>query len=83
MQAHISQTAINAANYAQECYSGNATGSFDFTKFVKDHLPGTADDQVACPFEDGMCRSNQSNLLLDSGYIDSREDFGLNTPDSQ
>lgn len=83
LYAYISQTINNAANYALECYSGDGTGNFDCTTFIKSHLPGTMDDEAACPVEDGMCRSNQSNLLLDSGYLDSREHFGLNTPESQ
>lgn len=83
LQAYISQTVNNAAKYAQECYSSTATGNFDCKTFIKDHLPGTMNDQAECPFQEGMCRSNQSNLFLDSGYLDSREHFGLNTPDGQ
>lgn len=83
LKGYISQTINNALNYAQECYSSQTTGNFDCTTFIRPHLPGTMDDQAVCPFEDGMCRSDQSNLLLDSGYLDSREHFGLNTPDSQ
>lgn len=83
LNGFISQTFNNAANYAQECYSSNATGDFDCTNFIKDHLPGTMDDQASCPFQDGMCRSNKSNILFDSGYLDSREHFGMNTPDNQ
>lgn len=83
LRGYVSQTLNNAANYAQECYSSNATGNFDCTNFIKDHLPGTMNDQASCPFQDGMCRSDKSNLLLDSGYLDSREHFGLNTPDNQ
>jgi hypothetical protein len=79
---YSSQAINNAANYAQECYSSDATGNFDCTNFIKNHLPGTMDNQAGCPFQDGMCRSNQSTLFLDSGYLDSREHFGLNTPDS-
>lgn len=83
LQAYASRAINNAVNYAQECYSSNATGNFGCTNFIKSHLPSTMNDQAACPFQDGMCRSNQSNLLLDSGCLDSREHFGLNMPDSQ
>lgn len=83
LHGYVSQTINNAVNYAQECYSSNGTGNFDCTNFIKDHLPGTVDDQAPCPFQDGICRSNESNILLDSGYLDSREHFGLNMPDSQ
>jgi hypothetical protein len=37
----------------------------------------------SCPFKDGLCRSNDANLLLDTGYIDSNDDLGLNAPQNQ
>lgn len=83
IDSYMSQTFNNAANYAQECYSSNATGILDCATFVKGHLPGTVDDQASCPFEGGICRSDDSNILLDTGYLDSREDFGVNSPDDQ
>lgn len=83
LNGYVSQTFNNAVSYAQECYSSNATGNLHCTNFIKAHLPGTMDDQASCPFQGGMCRSDKSNLLLDSGYLDSREHFGLNTPDNQ
>ncbi|ROW07011.1 hypothetical protein VPNG_06668 [Cytospora leucostoma] len=82
-KSYEAKTIINVANHAQQCYSGNAPGVFDCTNFVRDHIGGTIDNQAACPFHDGICRSNDSNIRLDSGYIDSREDFGLNMPDDQ
>lgn len=80
---YISQITNSAANYAQQCYSTNTTGLFDCTSLVTDHLPATVDNQAPCPFQDGICRSNSSNLRLDTGFLDSREDLGLNTPDEQ
>lgn len=79
----VSQTINDAANYAVECYSSNGTGLFDCTTFVKGHLPGTIDDEAGCPFPGDICRSNNSNIFLDSGYLDSCEDLGWNTPDSE
>lgn len=32
----VSQSMNNAANYAQQCYSSNATGTLDCTTFVKE-----------------------------------------------
>lgn len=83
LQSYIARTINNAANYAQQCYSVNATGIFDCTTFIRDHIGATIDNQAACPFHDAICRSNDSNIRLDSGYIDSREDLGLNMPDDQ
>lgn len=72
----------NAANYAQQCYSSNATGTLDCTTFVKSRLQFSSILNASCPFSDNICRSNNSNLLLDSGLISS-DDFGLNMPSSQ
>ncbi|KAI7782645.1 hypothetical protein LA080_013133 [Diaporthe eres] len=79
---HISQSMSNAANYAQQCYSPNATGTLDCTTFVKSHLPFISVLNASCPFSDNICRSNDSNLLLDSGLINS-DDLGLNMPNNQ
>ncbi|RDA91347.1 hypothetical protein CP533_0030 [Ophiocordyceps camponoti-saundersi (nom. inval.)] len=69
----------NAANYAQQCYSAKSSGMFSCSTFVKNHLPATVDDQVPCPFSGGICRSNTSNLRLDTGYLDSQEHLGINS----
>lgn len=73
---------FNAANYAQQCYSENTTGALDCTKFVQDRLAFTSISNASCPFDDSMCRSDNSNLLLDSGLIGS-DDLGLNLPPEQ
>lgn len=83
LSTFFTQNINNAGNYAVECYSSNGTGVFDCTTFVKRHLLGTVDDEAGCPFSGDICRSNDSNIFLDSGYIDSREDLGWNTPDSE
>lgn len=52
--------------------------------FIIPKLPtATVNYDAGCPFQDSICRSNNSNILLDSGYLDSRDHFGLNTPDNQ
>lgn len=78
----ISQYMNNAANYAQQCYSPNTTGFLDCTTFVKGRLRFNSVLNASCPFSDNMCRSNDSNILLDSGLISS-DDLGLNMPSSQ
>ncbi|PFH59429.1 hypothetical protein XA68_12406 [Ophiocordyceps unilateralis] len=74
------RSTANSANYAQQCYSANSSNMFDCTTYVKENLPGTADQQAPCPFQRGICRSDTSNLLLDTGYIDSHEHLGINSP---
>lgn len=78
----LAQSMNNAANYAQQCYSFNSTGTLDCTTFVKSRLQFSSVFNASCPFSDNICRSNNSNLLLDSGLISS-DDFGLNMPSSQ
>lgn len=42
------------------------------------------DVQAACPFQNSsICRSNTSNIRLDTGYIDLNRDLGVNArPDN-
>lgn len=54
---------------------------FDCAYFAKNHLPCTVDTQAACPFRsNSICRTNTSNIRLDTGYIDLSNDFGVNAP---
>lgn len=81
----------DAVNYAQQCYDsplssrntdGNhdEVGVFDCNSFVIPSLTGTVDTNARCPFADGICRTENSNLLLDTGYVDSHEQLGSNAP---
>lgn len=84
-----SQLIHSAANYAQQCYSpesagiSDSVGIFDCKYFVNDHLPSTVDNQAACPFHDNICRSNDSNIRLDTGHISLLNDLGSNAPPDQ
>ncbi|KAJ0116553.1 hypothetical protein J7T55_007533 [Diaporthe amygdali] len=81
IQPYLSQVAHSAANYAQQCYSADSPGMFDCAYFAKNHLPCTVDTQAACPFRsNSICRTNTSNIRLDTGYIDLSNDFGVNAP---
>lgn len=76
----------NAANYAQQCYTSNSSGVLDCDKFVVENLilpSSTIKNDSSCPFESSICRSNVSNIILDTGYIDSNDHLGLNAPASQ
>jgi hypothetical protein len=74
----------DAANYAQQCYSANNSGLLGCDRFVTQTLPTVVwDNNTACPFEAGMCRSNTSNLRLDTGFIDSHEHLGINAPEQE
>ncbi|GAP90397.2 hypothetical protein SAMD00023353_4900340 [Rosellinia necatrix] len=74
----LSEFVSNAANYAQQCYSADRSGLLNCNRFVKDHLRSTVDYNASCPFSSGICRSNTSNVQLDSGPININNDLGLN-----
>ncbi|KAK8112477.1 hypothetical protein PG984_013003 [Apiospora sp. TS-2023a] len=80
-----SQQSSAAINYAEQCYSsGRISSMVECERFLVPKLPtAVADYDAGCPFEGDICRSNSSNILLDSGYIDSREHLGVNAPDGQ
>jgi len=60
-----------------------ATGSAR-DKFMQLIVPESASSWSApCPFDGGICVSKDNNVLVDSGLLDSRSEFGLNYPSSQ
>lgn len=80
-----SEMANSAANYAQQCYRTNQTNATTAcNKFVRSSLPTyTMDIDAECPFQNQICRKPRSTLRLDSGYIDSNDDLGLNAPKNE
>ncbi|KAI0185462.1 hypothetical protein EV127DRAFT_503014 [Xylaria flabelliformis] len=81
--AFVAEQVSIAANYAQQCYSNNTAGILDCGRLVAKRIPSQIDTQAVCPFEDGVCRDSSANLLIDSGYMDSQDHFGLNTPQNE
>ncbi|KAF2820131.1 hypothetical protein CC86DRAFT_429685 [Ophiobolus disseminans] len=71
------QRLVSFSNYALSCYSekGNTKGC---NTFVKNQLPFTTNRNAPCPFEQDICRSMEGNLFIDTGYLDSHTDFGMN-----
>ncbi|KAK7525364.1 uncharacterized protein IWZ02DRAFT_233114 [Phyllosticta citriasiana] len=71
------------ANYGQECYtdSNNATESSECHSFATRQLSAKITRNATCPFTDTMCKTQNQNLRFDTGYLDSRADLGINTPD--
>ncbi|KAK3322745.1 hypothetical protein B0H66DRAFT_515399 [Apodospora peruviana] len=73
----------SAANYASQCYTNNTGGILKCGTFVQQRLPVKANYEADCPFKGGLCKTNSSNIHLDTGYLDSHAHFGLNTPPEQ
>jgi hypothetical protein len=71
-----------AATYATQCYSNTSGATLSCGIFVKNRLATTADFNAPCTFHRDICRQNDSNLLLDTGFLDSNKDFGVNMPDN-
>jgi hypothetical protein len=80
----MSQRINDAFNYAQQCYSTSSFEMFDCDKFVvKNIAAAVTKNDSGCPFQGSICRSNNTNLTLDTGYIDSNDNLGLNAPKDQ
>ena len=75
----------NAANYALQCYSALAAKAkqLECASAVRRRLPLLVQQNATCPFNSTICKSQDKNLLLDTGYLDSHADFGINAPPEQ
>ncbi|KAK0650719.1 hypothetical protein DIS24_g6616 [Lasiodiplodia hormozganensis] len=79
-EPYLRQNALSYAQYAQQCYHTNASTVVDCSQFVKKNLLGTSKTDATCAFGGRICQDDSSNLDLDTGLLDSNEDFGLNAP---
>ncbi|KAI9148868.1 hypothetical protein HJFPF1_10911 [Paramyrothecium foliicola] len=77
-----SRRLARAAEHAQRCYE-SVSSSGSCGSFVRGSLPMEIDANASCPFDDSVCISPNSNILLDSGLMDSHSDFGLNAPPAE
>lgn len=79
---YLAKRIDSAANYAQQCYSNDSVNLLDCGRFVTKRLGANrlVDTKAACPFRNNMCRDDLKNMRLDTGYIDSHNDLGLNAP---
>ncbi|PHH89538.1 hypothetical protein CDD83_5824 [Cordyceps sp. RAO-2017] len=67
-------------HYAEQCYTGKPTGVSDCITYIQPRLSSLINRYAPCPFSAGICRSNSSNLRLDTGLIDSHHHLGINAP---
>jgi hypothetical protein len=77
--AYPAETLDQAANYAQKCYLNGSLG-LDCNLWVRSRLGGTVDLEASCPFDERICRTGTGNIRMDTGYIDSHDDLGINAP---
>ncbi|KAK4445119.1 hypothetical protein QBC34DRAFT_413567 [Podospora aff. communis PSN243] len=69
----------NAANYARRCYGENSQKA-ECAGFLVQKFPMTVTKNASCPFESSICKTQDKNLILDSGLLDSHAHFGINSP---
>ncbi|KAI0155334.1 hypothetical protein GGR57DRAFT_491761 [Xylariaceae sp. FL1272] len=71
----------NAANYAQQCYSSSSSSSqFDCDTFAAPRIDSRVELNAPCPFDSTLCLTDEANIRIDSGYVDSHTYLGLNAP---
>ncbi|KAH8901160.1 hypothetical protein GQ53DRAFT_584347, partial [Thozetella sp. PMI_491] len=75
----------SSATYAEKCYGlgDGQSSALDCAAFIQKQLPTVVSTNASCPFKDNICQSNDSNLVIDTGYLDSNDHFGLNTAPNQ
>lgn len=73
----------SAGIYAQQCYDKDAGDSQYCTTYVQKSLNYTVSTNASCPFDKTICLSDDTNIIVDTGYLDSHEHFGLNAPESE
>ncbi|KAI1357780.1 hypothetical protein F5Y08DRAFT_351646 [Xylaria arbuscula] len=74
----------DATNYAQQCYGTKSSSILGCDTFVSAHLPiENINTSYECPFKGDICRSSDSNIRLDTGFIDSNDHLGINTRNSE
>ncbi|KAI1757375.1 hypothetical protein F4782DRAFT_127228 [Xylaria castorea] len=81
---YLVNNTIESAIYAQKCYSTDSSSPADCGTYVQRAIaPYNVDFNSSCPFAPGICQSRDSNLVVDSGLLNSDEHFGINTSPDQ
>lgn len=73
---------LSQSTYAQQCYAKN-TNLANCQTFVQKKLVTQVSQNATCPFQSDMCRFQNGNIRIDTGFLDTHEDFGLNLPRSK
>ncbi|KAH7075062.1 hypothetical protein FB567DRAFT_183030 [Paraphoma chrysanthemicola] len=83
-QSYLANRIKSSANYASRCYTDSGSAESCRT-FVRSNLPFSSTRNVECPFpgKTRICLSSHGAIRLDSGYLNSHHDLGINAPLSQ
>lgn len=66
-------------NYGSQCYT-NETHKDGCNLYIKSRLPFESKRGIVCPFGDNICKLQNDNWMMDTGYLDSLEHLGINAP---
>ncbi|KAI1610948.1 hypothetical protein EDD36DRAFT_420972 [Exophiala viscosa] len=70
--------------YAQECYLNSSSTNSSTCHTFKTRNLAWQTDLGSCPFSSQLCHQDSETFVLDTGYIDSHDDLGINaTPDNR
>jgi hypothetical protein len=77
---HLYKQIINSLLYARECYSAKEPERITRCQiFTRPVLPYTVSKDSPCPFSPEICKTPDSNIFLDTGYLDSIDHLGWDT----
>lgn len=76
--AELSQRIQANLQYSQQCYTG-AENDEDCLQYVKPRLPLNITSEAPCPFSEEICKT-KSNIIVDSGFVNSNTGLGINLP---
>ncbi|KAI1265957.1 hypothetical protein F5Y18DRAFT_426470 [Xylariaceae sp. FL1019] len=71
------------ATYAQQCYSKDfSPGELSCGGFIQKQIPFSVTTNASCPFlnDARICQNDNSNIVVDTGFMDSHLHMGLNLP---
>ncbi|KAF2660683.1 hypothetical protein K491DRAFT_774588 [Lophiostoma macrostomum CBS 122681] len=74
------QRVMSSLNYVNQCYRNGSENSDECHLFIKPQIPSTVITNASCPFASEVCRTQDANIIVDTGYIDSHEHLGINSP---
>ncbi|KAI0390878.1 hypothetical protein F5Y17DRAFT_37952 [Xylariaceae sp. FL0594] len=81
-QGDMTELVHDASIFASKCL--DRTAFCPFPGFAAPFLPtNESDSSAGCPFSAEICRTANTNLRLDTGYIDSHRHLGLNAPPNE
>ena len=75
------QRTMFSFGYVQQCYGDNSF-SQDCPTYAQPNLPYTVTTNASCPFpgQASICRNESQAIMIDSGFIHSLLDLGINAP---